>query len=166
MADDTLTASEVIGEVRKAQRLLDAFNGAHKMLAFLVDIESYQKRLDVSVKASEANFDAIEVKLDKQKKELTQLEIAEKKAIAEAKKAVLEAAKIKQDAEKEGKDLADKLVSDAKATIEALKAEAKQASDDLNRIRRETASAKSELNTAQSELLKHKQAVLKAVGAL
>ncbi len=159
-----ITASEVIGELRKAARLYEVFKRAEEMARVLVDLEKKQKDLETKIailKVDEENVDkAIDEKvartnaqladtLEKVKAAEAQVVNAEKRAMDIVSKAKEEAASVMKQTKVEFDALKHSMKSAKDAELVALQ-KAKEARDRLDAVMFEVESKKRELLKAFS----------------
>lgn len=70
MTDKKITASEAIGELRKAVRMFEAFSNAQAAIELLVNEEQYKKQLQKEISILNAEADRLTSLIEDRKKEV------------------------------------------------------------------------------------------------
>jgi DNA repair exonuclease SbcCD ATPase subunit len=137
---DTVTSSEIIGELRRASRLYEVYKRADDMLTVLVNYEQAERDLQSRVNAAEQALERVE----KKAKEVAENSARDVEAAkAEARRILNEAAAVRAQAN----DVSKKVRADAAATVAQTKEEVLVVRKELENIKKEYAAEVSTLKS-------------------
>jgi hypothetical protein len=156
-----VTASEIVGEIKRSKRIYEIFDEAEKILEFFVEREIYKKQLEQDIHQLNEESKVLEVKIseqmvhsaeiqndleDRMKKVDTTVERKQQEVIAMVGNAAIEA---------------EKLISSAKVqvvllhqAIEETKIAYKMALDELRGVQDQIRVAKNDLEKVKTKFLK------------
>jgi chromosome segregation ATPase len=133
-----VTASEIVGELKKISRLYEVLKKADEIVSFIAEKERYQRDLEVDISEATRTL----ASLSKQCEDLGDQNDNARKDIEKAK---LEYKKIMEDANTRAASVVSAARSQAASILEAAKVEVKSYKDSLETL-------KEEKNKAQNEL--------------
>ena len=159
---ENITASEIVGELRRAARMYEVLKRAEEMAMVLVNLEGRERILKTSIVEATKELETIKQEVVVVVEELSKKEESTKLTVQKLREDAVEIKKQASEVFKKATEEAANLVANAKSEVEGMRSHISDLRKETDKAKVEVELAKASLASVFAEMKSKKEQLLKA----